>query len=275
MDAHSVIKSAKDYIEDRVLGLKKKYEVIYSSAKENEKKSSILKTIEEIERDLRKIRSDVFLEKDLKKYDINMKDLESHIFESKKEKKESRILRNIVTIKLNLLSTGEIDSIWSYLNFFGREYLGFLSEQNLRLDYGHAFQRDNFFTLYNQTIRVLEDYGKLLDELSSAKDNKNKDHINSLLKMQSKEYRNVIIKTGFFLKTIQGFIEDLLESEKEGEKVLLEPDRIVQIQGENSSIDGSTARQALMDLSVFINEFIDFLKIPDLKKIGKEEEKLS
>jgi hypothetical protein len=276
MEFISLIDFAKEHIEAKIIKVKKKYELIYSTAKDQAKKDSFMKTIQEIDRDLIKLTNNTITETDLKKYEITAEDLEKYLSDLQKPKAGNhKILRNIIIEKLNKLSVNEeINSIWSYLNFFGREYLGLLSEQNLRLDFGHSFTRDDFFTLYNKTIRTMEDYGQILEQLQTAALTKNNEYRERLIIAQNKGYRDIVLKTGRFLNAIHTFIDDIAATEKRGERVLLEPDKVIEIKGETSNIDGLTAREALMDLYQFVGEFIDFLKIPDLKKISEEDEKL-
>lgn len=275
MEVNPLILESKDFIEAKILNVKKKFEIIYSTTKDQTKKDGIYKNLVDIEKDLRRLRENQFTEKDLPRYEIALENLLEYINSIKQEPlQESKILRNILVEKLNVFSNNqEINAIWSYLNYFGSEYLGLLSEQNLRLDYGHAYQRDRFFTTFNQTIRMVQEYGKVLEQLESSKSSSSTDYKERLIKVQSKEYRDVILKTGRFLYSIKNFIDDILESEKQGQKSLLEPDKRIEILGTPSSISGITVRQALMDLLQFVNEFISFLKIPDLKKIGDEDEK--
>lgn len=275
MADNSLIEAAAEFIEAKILKIKRKFEVIYSSSRELEKKEEALKTIEGIDRDLNKLRAGYLTLPDLEKYELSEQELKLYIDNLHKPKEgEFRILRNVIYERLNMFCMNEeINWAWTYLNFFGKEYLGLLSEQNLKLDYGHAFQRDKFFTLFNQTIRVLEEYGNILTQIEAAESNNNKVFRERLEKVETKEYRNVIVKTGKFLHTIQRFIEDIYESEKKGEKSLLEPDKLVEIDGEHSSLDGLTARKALMDLNQFVTEFIDFMKIPNLEHISEDDEK--
>lgn len=273
MSEFPLIDTAAEYIEAKIEQVKKKFGVIYSSSKEVDKKESALRTLETIERDLNKLRSGFLTPADLSKYEISEQDLKLYADHLSKPKSEDRrILRNVYYERLNMFCDDEeINWTWSYLNFFGREYLGLLSEQNLRLDYGHAYQRDTFFTLYHQTVRTLEEYGHILEQIEGADANNNKAFRDNLGKVRTKEYRNVIIKTGRFLHTVQTFVEDIVASEKKGEKVLLDPEKTVEINGQHSSLDGLTARKALMDLHQFVKEFTAFLKIPDLEKIEDEE----
>lgn len=274
MADNSLIEAAADFVEAKILQIKKKFEVVYSSTREVEKKEETLKTLEGIERDLNKLRAGYLTFQDLEKYELSEQELKLYIDNQHQPKEgEYRILRNVIYERLNAFCLNEeINWAWTYLNFFGKEYLGLLSEQNLKLDYGHAFQRDKFFTMFNQTIRVLEDYGNILTQIEAADANNNKVFRERLEKVETKEYRNVIVKTGKFLHTIQKFIEDIHESEKKGEKSLLEPDKIVEINGEHSSLDGLSARRALQDLDQFVTEFIEFMKIPNLEHISGEEE---
>lgn len=275
MADNALIEAAAEFIEAKILLVKKKFEVVYSSSRDVAKKESALKTLESIEKDLNKLRSGYMDYPDLEKYELTEQELRMYIGNLHAPKDgEFKILRNVNYERLNTFCMNEeINWAWTYLNFFGREYLGLLSEQNLKLDYGHAFQRDKFFTLFNQTIRVLEEYGNILNQIESAEALNNKIFRERLEKVETKEYRNVIVKTGKFLHTIQHFIEDIMESEKKGEKALLEPDKTVEINGEHSSLDGLSARKALMDLYQFVVEFVDFMKIPNLEHISEDGEK--
>lgn len=270
MAEKSLIEAASGYIEGKLLQTKRKFELVYSSTNDAVKKDQMMNGANQVERDLKKLRAGLFGADDLARYSIQIEDLQNNRTDQlRKDLSDYKILRNIPTVKLNQFSTNlEINTIWSYLLFFETEYLGLLSEQNLKLDYGHAYQRDQFFTTFNETVRFLQRYGDLLEQIDSAG---NKDYKERLVSIQSKQYRDVIIRTGKFLNSVEEFIEDILNADKKDERVLLEPDREVTISGDGSSLNGVTAIAAIHDLKDFIEEFIDFIKIPEIKKIEDEE----
>lgn len=274
MSENALIDEASEYIENKLLDYRRKFEILYSSTTDNAKRTSHAGTLKEIERDIKKLKAGLFTMDDCDKYKIKIEDLQNHRNnpELRKEINEYKIIRNIHVHPLNKYSHNhEINSIWSYLQFFEREYLGLLSEQNLRLDYGHAYQRDKFFTTYNELVRFILRYGELLEQIDHATGGGNKEYRERLLTIQGKQYRDVIIKTGKFLRSIERFIDDLFEAEAQGENVILDPERRVEISGDQSTLNGVTAREALTDLEHFITEFIDFIKIPELTKIEEEE----
>jgi hypothetical protein len=273
MEDKDLIHAAKDYVEAKLLQTKHKFDIIAGTVKDPTRKEGIRQTVGNIERDLKKLAADLFTLDDLRRYKVDREDLQNYLENaSMGEQGNYRILRNIPVEKLSKLSKNEeINSIWSYLVFFGKEYLGLLSEQNLRLDYGHAYQRDRFFNSYNECVRMMENYSEILEQLDGAGQTGTKDYHDRLVKVQMKQYRDVIIRVGKFLRSIEDFIEDILEAEKNGEKVLMEPDRLISINSETSLINGVSSRQALMDLYLFVKEFTDFLKIPDLHKVDEEE----
>ncbi len=265
MEDNELILKAKKIIEEKILENKKKFELIYNSTNDEFKKSGIKIILSEISNDLKKLNDGNIDFSQLKKYNIKKENLLEYKDESDMEEvSEYRILRNVPVFPLSEFSNNEeINAIWSYLTFFGREYLGFLSSQNLKLDYSHAYLRDKFFGDYNSLIKDFENYNKILEQIAySDHTSANKQYIERLSNLETKEYRELIIKTGKFLNDIQSFIEGILKAEKEGETVMLEPERIVKIEGEFSNIDGLTAQEALLDLYEFINEFLDFIKIP-------------
>ncbi len=274
MPLDDLISSSKDYVLQRLNQTKKKFEIMLNSGTGLNKQQEYMNLLKQIERDIKKLSADLFETSDLARYNISIDELQQHRADNQVRTNisEYTILRNINMVKLNEISHNEeINSIWSYLQFFEREYLGLLSEQNLRLDYGHAYQREKFFTQFNENLRVLERYGELLQEVESAEKSGNNEYRERLLTLQSKQYRDVIIRTGKFLQAVDLFIDDIFDSEMNGERVIMEPDKIVEISGGRSNIDGITAREALKDLHLFIGEFIEYLKIPEIKKIEDEE----
>lgn len=265
MDDNFLILKHKKYIEERLNENKRKFELLYNSTNDEFKKSGIKRVIVEITSDIKKLNEGNIDFSELKKYNIRKEDLlKLGDNDSMEEVSDYRILRNVPIFPLNEFSNNqEINSIWSYLSFFGREYLGFLSSQNLKLDYSHAYIRDKFFGDYHSLLKDFENYGKILEQIAlSNEDHSNKNYIERLTNLETKEYRELIIKTGKFLNELMSFIEGILKAEKDGETVLLEPDKIVKIEGEFSNIDGMRAEEALLDLYEFVKEFVDFIKIP-------------
>jgi hypothetical protein len=272
-DIKELIESAKPYIEDKLLQTRKKFELVVASLSDTKKKSELLESIREVERDIKKLHASLFNEKDLKKYKLEKNDLKNNLSGVSGEKGigEYKILRNIPIVSLNQHSFNqEINALWSYMQFFEKEYLGLLSEQNLRLDYGHAYQRDKFYTSFNETNRFIQRYGELLEQIEDASIRGNKDYRERLVSIQGKQYRDVILRSGKFLHSLDGFIESIFEAESNGERVLLDPEKTVSISGNQASIEGLTSKDALLDLNRFVKEFIDFLKIPEIKKIEDE-----
>lgn len=269
MDDNQIIRQGRQYLEQRLSESRRKFELLLSTAKEDSRVRELTNVIKAIERDYKKLQADLFTRDDCARYNINIDDISEYILSDGEEKSVYKILRNVPVEKLNKYSDNdEINAIWSYLQYFGREYLGLLSEQNMRLDYGHAYQRDRFYNSFNETLRVLSDYGGILEQMETANGKEAKER---LIRLQSKQYRDVIVITGKFIQTIRSFVEDIFKSETNGEKVLLEPEKIVSIAGDLSTLDGVTTRQALHDLQMFVNEFIKYLKIPDLKKIEDDD----
>lgn len=274
MPINELITANKAYIDERLLQTRRKFEIMINSNNDLAKQNEYMNLLKQIEVDRKKLNADLFEMPDLNRYNITLEDLQENKANSmvRTNINDYTILRNIPIQKLNEVSHNEeINSIWSYLLFFEKEYLGLLSEQNLRLDYGHAYQREKFFTVFNETIRVLQRYGEMLQEIEGAEKTGNNAYKERLLGLQSKQYRDVIIRTGRFLQSLKAFMDDIFDSEANGEKVLMEPDKIVEISGGQSNIDGITSREALKDLELFIKEYIEFLKIPEIRKIEDEE----
>ncbi|MGC8765295.1 MAG: hypothetical protein ACP5QT_05355 [Brevinematia bacterium] len=263
MEDNYLILKLKDFIERKIRESRRKFEIIYSSTNDSFRKEGLKKIIEEIDRDLKRLNNGNIDFSDLRKYNIRKEDLLDEEESGRMDAGEYKILRNVPVFPLSeYCKNDEINTIWSYLSFFGREYLGFLSSQNLKLDYSHSYQRDKFFGNFNELIKKFEDYNKILEQIEIIREGENKAYRERLISVETKEYRDLIIKTGKFLYDILSFIESIIKSEKDGETVMLEPDRTVKIEGEISNIDGLKAREALFDLYQFTREFLDYLKMP-------------
>ncbi|URA10288.1 hypothetical protein [Thermospira aquatica] len=269
MEINELIRGTKEYISDRIEQTRKKLLLVYKTTKDENKKFELESTFRQIDKDLQKLELNQFDEKNLIRYGISTQDLEIAMEELMHQKNNPyRILHNIRIEPLTPNTRNEeINAIWSYLQFFGKEYLGLLSEQNLKLDYGHAYQRDQFYTLYNDTLKLVTEYGNINDQIAHAELTNNKEYRSRLIQLQNKQYRDIILRVGKFLKSLQSFIQSIFESEQEGVKALLEPEAIVQIEGSDSSLNGTTTRRALQDLARFVEEFLDYIKIPDISKI--------
>ncbi len=269
-----LIKATSDYIRERMSKTQHKFEVLYSSVQDTMKLNQISNNLKQIKSDFQRLELGHFTITDLYRYNISPEDLTKHRPDqiAREELTENKILRNISLLKLNqFCDNSEINAIWSYLNFFESEYLGLLSEQNLKLDYGHSYQRDKFYTAFHETLRVLTLYGESLVQIEEASIRGNKIYKGRLLSLQSKQYRDLIVKVGQFIHSIKNFIEDIQEAQASDEKVLLDPNKIINIEGGGSNLEGITAEAALNDLLEFITEFIEFLKIPEIKRIEEED----
>lgn len=269
MEVADLIKSAKDYIATRIEQVQKKLLLVYKTTKDDAKKKELETTFKQIDRDLRKLDLGQFEEKDLVRYGISTQDLEVAIQEHLHNRRVSyRILNNIQLEPVTANTRNEeVNAIWSYLKFFGDEYLGLLCEQNLKLDYGLAYQRDQFYTLYNDVVKVVSEYGEISDQIAQAESSHNKEYRSRLVQLQNKQYRDIILKVGKFLRSLQTFVQSVFSSEEEGIRSLLEPEAIVYIEGTDSSLNGVTAKKALEDLAVYVDEFFDYIKIPDISRI--------
>lgn len=269
MEASELIRGTKEYIAERIEQTRKKLLLVYKTTKDDSKKFELETTFRQIDKDLQKLDLGQFEEKDLVRYGISLQDLEMAFEERLHDKRATyRILNNIRVEPVTPNTRNEeVNAIWSYLRFFGQEYLGLLSEQNLKLDYGHAYQRDQFYTLYNDTLKVVSEYGEISDQIAHAELTNNKEYRSRLIQLQNKQYRDIILRVGKFLRSLQTFVQSIFSSEEEGVKALLDPEAIVQIEGTDSSLNGVTAKKALQDLARYVEEFLDYIKIPDISKV--------
>jgi hypothetical protein len=69
----------------------------------------------------------------------------------------------------------------------------------------------------------MERYGELIEQIEAATSSGNKDYRERMVTIQSKQYRDIIIRTGKFLNSVESFVEDVFNAEKNGEHVSSNP----------------------------------------------------
>ncbi len=166
------------------------------------------------------------------------------------------------------ISDREVFYMSLYMNFFESEFLPFLSETKLKLDFKYSMERDSFYHRFQDLIRRLKD---LMEESIRIEEGTFRVDIEEEMKKRIfKMKRSLSIELDRFMKDVEKFSADLLEDLEGDALKCLNGEDIVEfdpIEGKRY-LEGFSVKDSLMKLESFASEVINFLDIPDLKIEG-------
>jgi hypothetical protein len=151
-----------------------------------------------------------------------------------------------------------------YLAFFEREYLPFLTEKQLKLDFKYSMDRDAFYNAFQALRRKMGAYGDENGRLQEGLVNREMEL--EVRKRTVKLTRLILAEAARFFGTIARFCEDL-EDDAHGDMVkCLNCNGVIHfdsIEG-TRALEGRTVGGAVGDLRKFVEEAIAYLNVPDI-----------
>lgn len=157
----------------------------------------------------------------------------------------------------------EIFNLMMYARFFRSEFLPFLTEKRLRLDYKFSLDRDGFYGKYKDVERALDDFRDANARLSNGTLRR---------KMEQESFKRVIKLRGKIksdaaklFRAVHNFCEELIEdADTDGVKCLNGREEIVFDDIEGSRLlEGRTVSDALVVLAGFSSEVVAYLNVPE------------
>jgi hypothetical protein len=159
----------------------------------------------------------------------------------------------------------EIFYIALYALHFEREYLPFLTEKQLKLDFGFSMDRDAFYNSYQALGRRIENYRqenrRILDGMVS------RDMELEVRKRCIKLARVIAVEAARFFRAIGRFCDELAEDAHGDEVKCLNCEGEIffdSIEGRRT-LQGQSVTTALAMLSELAREVIAYLNIPELE----------
>ncbi len=159
----------------------------------------------------------------------------------------------------------EVDHIYLYMKFFESDFLPFLSETKLKLDFKYSLERDSFYHRFQELLRRLTD---LVNEIERFESGKFRVDIEEEMKKRIfKMKRNLSIELDRFFKQVNKFATDLLEDVNGDALKCLNGEETINfdaIEGKRY-LEGFLVRDALEEVRKFSLEIIEYLDIPEIK----------
>jgi hypothetical protein len=164
--------------------------------------------------------------------------------------------------ELDLLGK-ELFRFFLYLNFFEKEFLAFLSEKRLKLDFKHSIERDSFYHRFGTIFRRLQDIQEDASRIHSYQGSQEKE----MQQRSSKKKRNLSLNGDRFFRSLVKFSKDLIEDLWEDGLKCLNGNEVMKfdtLEG-NKYLEGVKVEDALVKLRKFSMEVVLYLNIPQVK----------
>jgi hypothetical protein len=176
--------------------------------------------------------------------------------------------------RLALLWTGEepatptqqeIYNLMLYMRWFRDEFLPFLTEKRLKLDYKYSIDRDGFYSRFQDVQRKLDSFGEENARLGERMAGHEIEL--EMRKRLGKLKREIEVDAAKFFHAVRIFARDLREdADGEGVKCLNGYEHILfdSIEGRRS-LEGRTVRGALEEMARLASEIELYLNVPNIE----------
>jgi hypothetical protein len=159
----------------------------------------------------------------------------------------------------------ETDALATYLQCFGAEFLGLLSERQLKLDFKYSLDRDGFYGRFQDLQRKADD---LKAEILKSERGEHRPELREEARKRAFKMRRAVAGEAHrFFKAIVAFCRDLIDdAETEGFKCL-NATSVVHfdaVEGERH-LSGVRVLDSLKQMRGYAAEVVDFLNIPDFE----------
>jgi hypothetical protein len=159
----------------------------------------------------------------------------------------------------------EIEHLALYTDFFQREYLPFLTDKHLKLDFAFSMDRDSFYQKFHTLGRKLENFRQEYRRLSEGIISRDMEV--EIRKRGFRLMRIITVEAAKLFREIRRFCRELVEdADEEGVRCLNGGAEIEFDSIEGSRIlGGRTVRGALEEMETFAAEAIEWINVPDLE----------
>jgi hypothetical protein len=261
----------------RLNRLIRQYETIYRTATDGEQRERVGKELKQLQSYRDKILAvNVIDGKELEEPAEGSEELEDFpILErlvaeaERREAEKSSSKRNRDSATLTP-SQRAVFYISLYKEYFAREFIPFLTETRLKLDFKFSMERDSFYRRFQDLERKIADYQDEYKRLSSGIFTKDMEL--EVRKRAFKLERILEADASKFFRAVKRFCTELVEDARtDGVKCLNGDSQISfdKIEGKRL-LAGETVVRALEELGVLAQEAIEYLNVPELESQENE-----
>jgi hypothetical protein len=175
------------------------------------------------------------------------------------------LLRKLTETDATGIEDQEIARIILYIRHYQAEFLPFLTEKQLKLDFKFSMDRDGFYRRFQELDRKIVDF--LEERRRLAEGFLSKDMETEVRKRGFKLKRLIAVEASRFFRSIERFTKELVDDANgDGVKCLNAEREIAfdRIEGKKS-LEGKTVLEALGELGALASEGLAFLNIPEIE----------
>jgi len=157
-----------------------------------------------------------------------------------------------------------------YARQFEREFLPFLTEKQLKLDFKFSMDRDSFYNSYQSFQRKIDDYREEIRRLADGMVSRDMDL--EIRKRILKSARFIAADAARFFRAIERFAAELTEDATGDAVKCLNCDAEVSFDSIEGTrlLQGRTVSEALAELRDLAEEAVAYLNIPDIESQENE-----
>jgi hypothetical protein len=258
----------------------KQYETVYRTANDGDQRERVAKELKQLKSYRDKILAvNVFEDISLEEPVLDDDELEEYpilkrlVLQREEQEQERERMQTLVPAEDRdepTASEKEVSRVGLYMDFFEKEYIPFLTEMRLKLDFKFSMERDGFYRRFQELMRKIVDYRDEVKRLAEGTFTKEME--TEIKKRTFKLKRILEAEASRFFRAIKRFTTELAEDARtDGVKCLNGEDLISfdRIEGKRY-LAGQRVTNALVELGTYADEVILFLNVPDLESQENE-----
>lgn len=163
----------------------------------------------------------------------------------------------------------EINRAASIMRHFSDRIWGVVSDQHTRLDFSNSATRDALYRKLEQCGRSLDLFGQTIADIARSKSS---EYVSQLQMMRVKQGRVFLFDLHDFFKNTRTFVTALLSDAEFGGTMVLNYDELISYADYEThhTFAGFTVLEALRRMKQFVDEAIEVINLPEIKKIDEQ-----
>ncbi len=160
----------------------------------------------------------------------------------------------------------EINIAASLMKYFEDRIWGVISDQHSKLDFSNSAERDALYRKLDECNRAFKIYHQTLDDLERSRSG---EYVNQLNLMRVKQGRIFLVEIHGFFTAVKDFISEIIADSEFGGTMVLNSDEIIVYSDYDKyrTFDGWNVIDALKYMKGFVEESLDIIAVPDLRKL--------
>jgi hypothetical protein len=197
--------------------------------------------------------------------DFDSSDFDGESAENITEKKYPTISKFPVKKASEHCEDPDVNLLATLMEVFENEYWPAMSEMNIKLDYSHSSERDNFYALLEESKRNLKILTETIEEYATAT---NAEFREQLFKMRNKQVRIYLYETIKVFRKLSKFLEKLVSDINGSGNIIMNKGESINFSKKYhtaSLLQHYSIPSAIREIFKFVNETINILNLPELE----------